>query len=48
MPNVYFEVTYNRDRNQMYVDIYNKAKNFLFVNDGTDSGEFRKTQVKEY
>ena len=44
MPNSYFEVTYNRDRNQIYVDIYNKAKNFLFVRDDTD---FRKAQVKE-
>ena len=42
MPNSYFEVTYNRDRDQMYVDIYKKGKNIVFVNVAlTDSSSHR-------
>ena len=46
LPNCYFEVTYNRDRAQMYVDVYNKAKNIRL--DRVGSGEFVETAFSKY
>lgn len=39
-PNVYFEVTYNFPREEIYVDVYNNGKNVCFVRN--DIGEYVK------
>lgn len=45
MGDLYAEVTYNRDKDEMYVDIYQKVSNTRITSDGFDFGAQENIQV---